>query len=205
MRILSHRGFWKSAPEKNTLLAIERSVAAGFGTETDTRDLAGTLMVAHDPPRGGEPLWDDVVGIFRGTGLPLAVNVKADGLADLIGRSFRDSGIEWFAFDMSGPETIRFARAGLPYFTRHSDIEPSPILYPQAAGVWLDAFHGLWFDADELRRHLDKGKSVCVVSPELHGRDHRPLWDLMAPLKEAGPELLLCTDLPDQAEQWLAP
>jgi hypothetical protein len=143
--------------------------------------------------------WDELLASFRGSGLPLAVNVKADGLAPLLANAFEDWDAPWFAFDMSGPETVRYARAGLPFYTRHSDIEPEPILYPEARGVWLDSFtDDQWIRPDVVRRHLDAGKAVCVVSSELHGRDPRRLWEGLAELKAAA-AVTLCTDRPEEA------
>lgn len=198
MRIISHRGFWRTPDEKNARIAFDRTVGAGFGTETDVRDHCGQLLVSHDPPAGGEMPWSDVVRAFDGTGLPLAVNVKSDGLATLLQTAFAGRAIEWFAFDMSGPETVRFQRAGLPYYTRHSDIEPEPILYADAQGVWLDAFHGDWFDGSTITKHLKADKSVCIVSPELHGRDPFSLWKMLAEFRDQS-GIMLCTDRPDEA------
>ena len=200
MIVLSHRGFWRKALEKNTLAALERTLAEGFGTETDVRDRDGLLVLAHDPAGADAMDWSTLVTMFTGTGLPLAVNVKADGLALLLQSAFADAGIDWFAFDMSGPEMVRYAREGLPFFTRHSDVEPEPILYDRADGVWLDAFEDEWFGAEVVRRHLDAGKRVCVVSPELHGRPHEAQWAMLEPLAGA-PGLMLCTDLPDIARE----
>ncbi|MCJ2033220.1 phosphodiesterase [Methylobacterium sp. J-068] len=200
MRIISHRGFWLTPEEKNARTAFDRTLAAGFGTETDVRDCGGKLVVSHDPPAGTEMPWDAVVRAFDGTGLPLAVNVKADGLAPLLATAFDGRAIDWFAFDMSGPEMVRFRRAGLPYYTRHSDVEPDPILYAEADGVWLDAFETQWFDDTTITAHLARGKAVCIVSPELHGRDPAPLWRALARLSGT-PGVTLCTDQPDQARQ----
>ena len=202
MIILSHRGFWTTADEKNSVEAFDRSVAEGFGTETDVRDLDGDLVVAHDPPTGRPLPWSAVLDRFDGTGLPLAVNVKADGLSAWLGDAFAERSIDWFAFDMSGPETVRFARAGLPFFTRHSDVESEPILYADAAGVWLDDFAGGWIGLDQIRRHVNVGKRVCVVSPELHGRDYRPFWNMLASAPLADGDLMLCTDLPHLAREY---
>lgn len=199
MEIISHRGLWLSPAEKNTQAAFDRTISEGFGTETDVRDLAGKLVVAHDPPTGGEIAWTDLVAQFDRSGLPLAVNIKADGLAPLLKQAFEGVSLPWFAFDMSGPETVRYAREGLPFYTRHSDVEPEPILYAEAAGIWLDAFHGDWFDATVVKRHLAAGKQVCIVSPELHGRDPRPVWEWLRDL--AGePGVILCTDRPRDAK-----
>ncbi|MCJ2048972.1 hypothetical protein [Methylobacterium sp. J-070] len=201
MKIISHRGWWHQPEEKNSALAFQRSVAAGFGTETDVRDWAGRLVVSHDPPEGDALPWDAVLDLFAGAGLPLAVNVKADGLGPALARSFEGRGIAWFAFDMSGPEMVRYARAGLPFYTRHSDVEPDPILYDAALGVWLDAFDGDWFGPSVIEAHLAAGKTVCVVSPELHGRDPQPVWNWLMNLPG---DITLCTDHPDRASQMLS-
>ncbi|SDA24856.1 hypothetical protein SAMN02799622_03499 [Methylobacterium sp. UNC378MF] len=202
MRIISHRGWWHQPDEKNTVPAFERTIAAGYGTETDVRDRAGRLVVSHDPPED-EPLpWEVLLDLFSGTGLPLAVNVKADGIGPALARSFEGRGISWFAFDMSGPETVRYAGAGLPFYTRHSDVEPEPILYGAAQGVWLDGFRGDWFDRPVIERHLAAGKAVCVVSPELHGRDPHRVWDWLLTMPG---DITLCTDFPDRAHRMISP
>jgi glycerophosphoryl diester phosphodiesterase len=198
LQIISHRGYWKNPSEKNARVALERSVSVGYGTETDVRDYGGQLVVAHDPPMGGEIPWREVVELFENKALPLAVNVKADGLADMLKASFAGKQIDWFAFDMSGPETLRYAKAGLPFFTRHSDIETSPILYERADGVWLDSFEAPWIDNATIQQHLKAGKRVCIVSPELHGRDHLELW---ARLSDFDDRALLCTDMPEVARK----
>ncbi|MGU3469174.1 phosphodiesterase [Methylobacterium sp. C33D] len=200
MRIISHRGFWKAPEEKNTRRAFDRTLAEGFGTETDVRDHCERLVVSHDPPNGSAIPWSEVVDAFDGSKLPLAVNIKSDGLIPLLNESFAGRAIEWFAFDMSGPETIKYHRAGLPFFTRHSDIEKTPLLYEEADGIWLDAFVAEWIDERAVREHLANGKSVCIVSSELHGRDPDQLWPRLAGLVGA-PGVTLCTDRPDQARQ----
>jgi len=95
---------------------------------------------------------------------------------------------------------VRYAREGLPFYTRHSDVEPQPILYAEARGVWLDSFtDDQWIRPDLIGRHLDAGKAVCVVSSELHGRESGPLWERLAELKDAA-GVTLCTDRPEDAK-----
>lgn len=202
MIILSHRGFWKDTEEKNTRAAFERTVDQKFGTETDVRDLNGQLVVSHDPAETGAIAWDVVLDLFDGSDLPLAVNVKADGLATQLEKAFSGRSIDWFAFDMSGPETVRYARAGLPFYTRHSDIETHPILYEHAAGVWLDGFDGIWFDNTVIATHSANGKAVCIVSPDLHGRAPDEAWDMLASLPDLSTRIMLCTDQPDRAREF---
>ncbi len=203
MQLLSHRGYWKAAAEKNTPAAFARSFHMGFGTETDLRDLGGRLVVAHDPPAADALPAEVLFGIHRGVGadLPLALNVKSDGLQKLLVPLLDRFAIgNWFVFDMAVPDALGWIEAGAPAFTRHSEIEERPAFYDRAAGVWLDGFASEWWTADTIRRHRDAGKTVCVVSPELHGRDPRPAWDRLAGLR-SDPRVMLCTDRPEDARQ----
>lgn len=204
MKILSHRGYWKTAAEKNTETAFVRSFELGFGTETDLRDLDRAIVISHDPPAHGAMAAEAMFELHQriGPGLPLALNIKADGLqavtVELLQRfEVRDA----FVFDMSVPDTLRWLDTPVPVFTRHSDVEPDPPLYDRSAGVWLDAFHGDWWSVDTVRAHLDAGKRVCIVSPDLHRREHRGVWDRLVGTDVCPHQnLMLCTDFPEEAK-----
>ncbi len=204
MKVLSHRGLWHSAPEKNTSAAFARSFDAGFGTETDVRDCGGRLVISHDMPSGVEMTLDAFLALHAGAQLPLAINVKADGLAQALHDTLRQHQVpDWFAFDMSVPDMRAHLRLGSPVFTRLSEVERQPVWLAQACGVWLDGFEGSWFGAADISDLLRAGKRVCVVSPELHGRDPAATWALLRDL--AGESaLMLCTDRPQDAAQFFA-
>jgi len=203
MRILSHRGYWKTVAEKNAPVAFERSFFSGFGTETDLRDCLGELVIAHDPPTQAAWRATEFFELHRrlGPGLPLALNIKADGLQIMLLDLLTAYEVQdYFVFDMAIPDAAGYLRHGMRAFTRQSEWEPEPAYYAAAAGVWLDAFSSEWYDTDTIGRHLDQGKQVCVVSPDLHGREHRGLWDRLASSPIAKhPGLMLCTDFPEDA------
>jgi glycerophosphoryl diester phosphodiesterase len=205
--VLAHRGAWTEPSERNTLAAFERAFARGWGAEVDVRDLDGRLVVSHDPPVRGALLLADVVDAYRAAGQPgrLAINVKADGLQASLGAAL--AGLRpsaWFAFDMSVPDAIVSLRHGLPVFTRHSDAEPEPVLYDAAEGVWLDDFAGGWITETRVAAHLDAGRHVAIVSPELHGRDHRAVWSAWRRWTVwTRPGVSLCTDFPHEAMEVL--
>lgn len=209
MKILSHRGYWRSAAEKNGMVAFERSFRLGFGTETDLRDKLQLLVISHDPPAADALGTDDVLALHRriDASLPLALNVKADGLQDLVVAALERHDVRSaFLFDMSVPDMLHWCRRGVPVFTRHSDVEPHPVLYDRAAGVWLDAFASDWWGPDVIRRHVDAGKRVCIVSPELHRREHRRVWESLRTADLlANDDVMLCTDHPEEATEAFRP
>lgn len=202
MQIISHRGYWRTAAERNLPEAFHHSFDLGFGTETDVRDVAGQLVICHDMPRGWELTLDGLLEIMAGRNLPLAINIKADGLAQALKSTFEKHGHDnWFAFDMAVPDMRNYLQAGMNAYSRLSEVEPLPAWIDQAAGVWLDAFEGLWFSNELITDLLSRGKQVCVVSAELHGRDHHALWQQLFELR-ARNGLMLCTDIPEAAAQF---
>jgi hypothetical protein len=208
--ILAHRGWWRGADEKNTLIAVERAFAGGFGIEIDIRDRDGALAVAHDVEEPGAYPFELLSPLLaRFPGLCLALNVKSCGLQDLIAETIKAHGIRsYFTFDMAVPDLIGNIRAGLTSFTRQSEIEPEPILYAQAQGVWIDMFEREWVTAALIRGHLQNGKDIALVSPELHGRPYLKFWQYLKDRVESFREfddrtLYICTDHPEEAASFL--
>lgn len=207
MKIISHRGYWRERGEQNSPAAFERALILGFGIETDLRDQDGAVVITHDPPAAGHrpPTLDSFLDLChrRGSGLPLALNIKADGLQAPVAAALERAGTtSAFVFDMSVPDTLGWLRIGVPVHVRHSDVEPEPVLYAEASGIWLDQFHSDWATVEVIARHLDAGKAVCLVSPELHRRDHRAQWERLAAAGLAGHDSFsLCTDFPEQARE----
>lgn len=206
MLILSHRGCWNDAEEKNGLQAFERSFAVGFGTETDIRDCLGSLVISHDMPDAQRMSVDVFFQAYHriGRNLPLALNIKADGLQQELKKLLHRHRIEnYFVFDMSVPDALGYLKHGINIFTRQSEYETSPPFYEDAKGVWVDCFLDDWADEEILAHHLWRGKRVCLVSPELHGRDHRPFWQELAKMTIVDDvRLMLCTDYPVRAREF---
>ncbi len=203
MEIISHRGYWLTDEEKNSVAAFERSFSKGFGTETDFRDFNSKIVIAHDMATADNLSADAFFEIYKSYDIPgtLALNIKADGLQKPLRKLLKKYEIKnYFAFDMSIPDTLGYLREELPFLSRQSEYEPQAALYEHCKGIWLDCFKGIWFDADLVKKHLANNKSVTFVSPELHKREHLSFWDL---LKSSGlhkqEKLILCTDLPEEA------
>jgi hypothetical protein len=202
MIVIAHRGCRREAAEENSRAAFERCFDAGFGTETDLRDASGAVVIAHDMPKGGEPTFEDVLRIMDGRNLPLALNIKADGLGEIIAKLLvRYGHTNYFTFDMSVPEMLRQIQGGLQVFTGLSDIVSVPVMLAESAGIWLDCFHSDWYGSEIIDDLLAGGKKLCIVSAELHGRSMDGQWERIrrcAYLESS--RLMLCTDMPEKAE-----
>ena len=202
MIILSHRGYWIDPEEKNKETAFRRSFSLGFGTETDVRDFTGKLVISHDMPTGGEVTLQEFLKFLEGKDLPLAINIKADGLARPIKKIMAEAHVKnWFVFDMSIPDTRSYFEENIPVFIRISEFELHPPWLDIAAGVWLDAFDSAWFDEKYVEYLLGKGLQVCLVSPELHKRDPEQTWKMIFPLRYQK-NLMICTDYPEKAKRF---
>ncbi|KZZ48890.1 hypothetical protein A3759_17685 [Thalassolituus sp. HI0120] len=207
MEIISHRGYWKSEEEKNSVVAFERSFSMGFGTETDLRDRCGEIVISHDMPTGDEITFEEFLGIYcrYDKSLSLALNIKSDGLQAEVERILKKYSVStYFLFDMSIPDTVGYIEKGLRVFMRSSEYERESDLWEQASGIWVDSFLGHQFDCGFLERVNSTGKDICIVSPELHKRPHDAEWRLLKDVieKQRGVVTILCTDIPELAKEY---
>lgn len=206
MKIISHRGLWLKEFEKNSTTSFERSFQEGFGTETDVRDLAGRLVISHDMPLGGEVELSHFLSLASSHQLAeqptLALNIKSDGLASALDAELVNyPEFDVFVFDMSVPDMRNYFNAGFKVFTRMSEVEMDAAWIEKSSGVWLDSFDSDWFSSDLIIELANLGKRVCLVSPELHGREHLGLWNKILSLR-GNESLILCTDYPIQAKSF---
>jgi len=201
VRILAHRGAWTNPSEQNSIAAVARALSEGWGVETDIRPHDGRLWISHDPL--GAPPWIDlaeILAIDAPDTATLALNVKGDGVVPILVSKYREALAtwDWFLFDMSIPETVKVANAGMPFVRRMSEFEEAPDDLV-GEGVWLDAFAARPFPTREVLSLISRGQRVAIVSPELHGRAAAPWWGAMKELPLESDLVLLCTDLPAEA------
>ena len=214
MNLLAHRGFWFNPEEKNTREAYRRAFAAGYGIELDVRDRNGGLVIAHDLADESSYPFADVLTDYAEAKSKawLAINIKADGLVDLLSRELKTAQLTQraFVFDMSVPDLTAYMRSPLIVFNRRSELEPASILDIRTPGVWLDFFEGPWVDPQLVVEQIWRGRKVAVVSSELHGLPYESGWAaLKAALTASGlpagliaENLMLCTDHPDEASSF---
>jgi hypothetical protein len=206
MKIISHRGYWIKKVEKNTEISFQRSFSLGFGTETDIRDYNGNLVISHDIPTSDSISLDAFFQLYNGSNstYPLALNIKADGLQKkLIELLEKYSISNYFIFDMSIPDLKVSIGFGLKTFVRLSEYETDLPFYESIKGIWLDSFNSIWYTSATIKRHLDEGKFVCIVSPELHNRNHSDHWEFLVNNDiHKMDNVLMCTDFPILAKEY---
>jgi hypothetical protein len=203
MKIISHRGYWKTIDEKNTEKAFERSFSLDFGTETDIRDFIGDLVISHDVANSASISVNNFFEMFNSYNpdIPLALNIKADGLQGPLKKWIKQYQIKnYFTFDMSIPDTLGYIKESINFFSRQSEYELEPAFYGECKGIWLDCFEGIWYTKDLILNHISNNKLVALVSPELHNRNSLELWIFLKQNKIDKLEgIILCTDFPEDA------
>lgn len=206
IEIIAHRGYWLESAEKNTLEAFSRALRHGFGIETDFRDLNGELVISHDIPTVGALKAEALIGLYQNypVSAPIALNIKADGLYDLVSELIRSSSFKnFFVFDMAVPDMRGYFKKQIPTFARISEHESPPAFLNVCDGIWLDAFESEWYDANLIQHLLSQELKVAIVSPELHGRPYEQLWKLIKMNKFHRNYLIsICTDFPMQAREY---
>ena len=204
MKIISHRGYWRTAKEKNTEIAFRRSFDLTLGTETDIRDYNGNLVISHDIPDRNSMRLDKFLDIFTQydsyDSMCLALNIKSDGLQQKLKFMLSEYDVDnYFVFDMSVPDHINSISSGLNCYVRLSEYESCSQILERSSGIWLDSFGPEWYDASTLRELIGFGKQICIVSSELHNRNYLEQWKLLSELHDKRDLITLCTDVPEDA------
>ncbi len=207
MIILSHRGYWKEVPEKNLPIAFERSFSLGFGTETDIRDYKSELVISHDIADEKCISVKEMFEIYNqyDNTLPLALNIKADGLQVKLKELLKEYKIkDYFVFDMSVPDGLGYLKQNIKAFTRESEYEKIPSFYDEACGIWLDEFQGHWITKEVIEKHIKNNKQICIVSPDLHKREYKNEWQHYKEIEKelSIDNLMICTDYPEEAKEF---
>ncbi len=207
MIILSHRGYWKDVNEKNQQVSFERSFSLGFGTETDIRDYKGELVISHDIADENCISVKEMLEIYNkyNNTLPLALNIKADGLQIKLKELLEEYKItNYFVFDMSVPDGLGYLKQNMKAFTRESEYEKVPSFYDEACGIWLDEFQEHWITKEVIEKHIKNNKQICIVSPDLHKREYKKEWEHYKEIEKKLNinNLMICTDYPEEVKEF---
>lgn len=203
IKIIAHRGYWKTELEKNTMTALKRAIDCGYGFETDLRDYRNELVISHNPPTGNEITVKSIFEMYsqKQSDVPIALNIKADGLQEMLAKLLVEYKINnYFVFDMSVCDTLLYITQRFKIASRRSEYENDMPFYMNSTTVWVDFFMNDLFVRSEVKRILKDGKIACVVSPELHGRNYFDVWKQLKYIDNSN--LYLCTDYPEKADKF---
>ena len=196
MKLIAHRC--------NTRMQLE-ATPEQYGIEVDIRSAGGRLMIHHDPFVAGEDFRDWLEAYRHAT---LILNVKEDGLEKRLTALMRTKGIEdYFFLDQSFPALVQCARAGqrrcAVRVSEFESVETALTLSGRVDWVWVDCFTRFPLTPRDVRQLREAGFKLCLVSPELQGRDAATgIAALAAQLAEGRirPDAV-CTKRPDLWEQ----
>ena len=205
MEIIAHRGFWRKKTDQNTVSAFKLALNNCFGIETDIRDQNGHLVVSHDIPKKKLIRLSELFSIYslNSSNQTLALNIKADGLQKELLKLLRRYDIKnYFVFDMSIPESIKYSKTPLNIYMRLSEYEKN---YKNFVfkGLWIDQFNSDWISPRQIKIYLKSKINICLVSSELHQRDQEQLWKMIIRNNiYKYKNFSLCTDFPSEARKF---
>lgn len=197
MKLISHR--------RNTLVQLNKTPAQ-YGVEVDIRSHGDRLIIHHDPFVDGE-LFEAWLAAYRhGT---LILNVKEEGLEARLIDLMQRAGIEdYFFLDQSFPFLVKYSELGVHRcavrVSEFESIQTALTLAGKVDWVWIDSFTQFPLSHDDARKLQEAGFKLCLVSPELQGRDaETEIAQLIQLLQERNIRAeAVCTKRPDLWEKF---
>tara|TARA_A200000113_G_C8842967_1_gene347573 strand:- start:416 stop:1030 length:615 start_codon:yes stop_codon:yes gene_type:complete len=201
MKILCHRGYWNKPDQQNTIASFKSALTKDYGVEIDVRDFNEEIVISHDIPTKESPKLETLLAEGLHHNLCLAFNIKSDGICLGLKKLIDEFSVsEYFCFDMSIPQQIHYQNMELTWYSRTSDHNEEKVLNSNSHGIWLDCFYSNWWRKENLSQIANK-KPIAIVSPELHGREHRIMWQEIKNLGNLH-NVFLCTDFPNEAKSF---
>lgn len=188
------------AHRRNTLQELNETPAE-YGVEVDIRSCGEQLIIHHDALVPGGDFLDWIAAYRHGT---LILNVKEEGLEARLISVMQQHGIDDFFFlDQSFPFLVKWAKAGehrcAVRVSEFESIDTALSLAGKVDWVWVDCFTEFPLSGEDARRLQNEGFRLCIVSPELQGRNAEtdiPIYAAL--LAERGiAAQAVCTKRPD--------
>lgn len=155
----------------NTVAQL-RQVPYECGVEVDLRDHGDELILQHDPFIGGEKFQDYLKYYNHAL---LILNIKSERVEFRVLELLQKYGIKnYFFLDSSFPMIYQLiSEEEKNIAVRFSEFEPIEgilAMKDKVGWVWVDCFTKLSIDQVMYQRLKDAGFKLCLVSPELQGR-----------------------------------
>jgi hypothetical protein len=198
IKLIAHR--------RNTLTELI-DTPTKYGVEVDIRSYGAKLVIHHDPFIEGESFEDWLAAYQHGT---LILNVKEEGLEARLIELMKTLGItDYFFLDQSFPFLIKWSKAGerrcAVRVSEFENIETALTLAGKVDWVWVDCFTYFPLSQQDVQKLKNAGFNLCLVSPELQGRNAEiEIPQLANLLAERGIKAdAICTKRPDLWEKML--
>jgi len=158
--------------QRNTKLELV-ATDSKYGIEVDIRSEGDRLIIHHDPFVSGESFDEWIDSYQHGT---LILNLKEEGLEARLINLMQSKGItDYFFLDQSFPFLVKWAKAGenqcAVRVSEFEAIETALTLAGKVDWVWVDCFNKFPLSEDDAVRLKNACFKLCLVSPELQGRN----------------------------------
>lgn len=163
MQIIAHR--------RNTIEELE-ATPFEHGVEMDIRSFGDRLIVHHEPFVDAV---DFVEWIKHFRHRTLILNIKEEGIEYRVKDIVEKHGVhDYFFLDLSFPYLVKMVKTGenrvAVRFSEYESLETALSLAGKADWVWVDCFTRMPL-TEGAYKALSKHFKICIVSPELQGRD----------------------------------
>jgi hypothetical protein len=164
MQIISHR---------RNLVDELAATPRDCGVEIDVRSQGSSLVLHHDPFAAGTRFDVWLEKFAHGT---LILNVKEEGLEDALLALMASRGIsDFFFLDQSFPFLVRTSgkgeRRSAVRVSEYEGLTCARALAGRIDWAWIDCFTKFPLTRADADKLVGMGYKLCLVSPELQGRD----------------------------------
>jgi hypothetical protein len=164
MKLIAHR--------RNKISELQ-ATPTEYGIELDLRSQGQDIIIHHDPYVQGARFDDWLEHYRHGT---LILNVKEEGLEERLINMMKTRQIEdYFFLDQSFPFLIKWSGKGehrcAVRVSEFESIDTALTLAGRIDWVWVDCFTRFPIDGAQASRLQQAGFKLCLVSPELQGRE----------------------------------
>lgn len=187
-QIITHR--------RNTIEELV-STPVKYGIEMDIRSYGDRLIVQHEPFIDAVSFEEWVKHYKHRT---LILNIKEEGIEYRVKEIVEEHKIQdYFFLDLSFPYLIKMINKGESRvairFSEYESEQTALALAGQAEWVWVDCFTKMPLSKRSYET-LSKHFKICIVSPELQGRDVKEIAEYKKSLSSFKIDAV-CTKRPD--------
>ena len=157
-----------------------KNIPHNFGVEVDIHGWGNDLTIHHDAFVNGTN-FDEWLTHYHNHFI--IFNIKEEGIEERVLEKINKFNVkEYFFLDLSFPALVKMAQKGIHNcafrVSKYEAIEGAYSFKSKVKWIWLDVFEGIPITKDENLKLKLIGYDICLVSPELHGRDEKEIYEM---------------------------